>query len=252
MNLLEIKSVTKKFGGFTAVDNVSLKINRGDIRLIIGPNGAGKSTLFKMIIGVHNLNSGTILFNEKNIEKLPLNKRINLGIGVKFQAPSIFNELTVEENLNLAIKSKSNLEIKNFIERFGLENDQKKLAGDLSHGKKQWLDIALSSISKPELIFLDEPTTGLDPHARRNLWDLIRTIRDKGTTVVITTHYMDEAEQLCERVAVMESGKIIALDSPDQLIDNLVASGFQKPKAVKQANLEDVFLSITGREWRDE
>lgn len=116
MSLLEVTSVSKKFGGFTAVDNVSLKINKGDIRFIIGPNGAGKSTLFKMIIGIHNLNSGLVLFNSRNIEKLSLNERINLGIGVKFQAPSIFSELTVKENLALAIKSKSKLEMISFLE----------------------------------------------------------------------------------------------------------------------------------------
>ena len=220
MNLLEIKSVTKKFGGFTAVDNVSLKINRGDIRFIIGPNGAGKSTLFKMIIGVHNLNSGTILFNEKNIEKLPLNKRINLGIGVKFQAPSIFNELTVEENLNLAIKSKSNLEIKNFIERFGLENDQKKLAGDLSHGKKQWLDIALSSISKPELIFLDEPTAGLSFEETKKTGQIIQDLNKQGMTFVIVEHDMEILKQIAKSVSVLHLGKLFFEGSPKEVLSN--------------------------------
>jgi branched-chain amino acid transport system ATP-binding protein len=146
MSLLEIGSVTKRFGGFTAVDKVSLKVNKGDIKFLIGPNGAGKSTLFKMIIGVHSLNSGNVLFNGKKIEKLSLSERINLGMGVKFQAPSVFNELTIKENLSLATKSKSNQEIFNFLKKFGLENDQEQLAGDLSHGKKQWLDIAMCSI----------------------------------------------------------------------------------------------------------
>ena len=127
MSLLEIGSVTKRFGGFTAVDKVSLKVNKGDIKFLIGPNGAGKSTLFKMIIGVHSLNSGNVLFNGKKIEKLSLSERINLGMGVKFQAPSVFNELTIKENLSLATKSKSNQEIFNFLKKFGLENDQEQL-----------------------------------------------------------------------------------------------------------------------------
>ncbi|NBY89363.1 MAG: ABC transporter ATP-binding protein [Proteobacteria bacterium] len=220
MNLLKINSVTKKFGGFTAVDNVSLKINRGDIRFIIGPNGAGKSTLFKMIIGVHNLNSGTILFNEKNIEKLPLNKRINLGIGVKFQAPSIFNELTVEENLNLAIKLKSNSGIKNFIERFGLENDQKKLAGDLSHGKKQWLDIALSSISKPQLIFLDEPTAGLSFEETKKTGQIIQDLNKQGMTFVIVEHDMEILKQIAKSVSVLHLGKLFFEGSPKEVLSN--------------------------------
>lgn len=173
-----------------------------------------------MIIGVHNLNSGTILFNEKNIEKLPLNKRINLGIGVKFQAPSIFNELTVEENLNLAIKSKSNLEIKNFIERFGLENDQKKLAGDLSHGKKQWLDIALSSISKPELIFLDEPTAGLSFEETKKTGQIIQDLNKQGMTFVIVEHDMEILKQIAKSVSVLHLGKLFFEGSPKEVLSN--------------------------------
>ncbi len=123
---------------------------------------------------------------------------------------------------------------------------------ELSGGQKQRFSIATTLINQPKIIFLDEPTTGLDPQARRNLWDLVRDIRASGTTVIITTHYMDEAEVLCDRVAIMDSGKIIALDSPDRLIDKLVASGFERPKEVKKANLEDVFIQMTGKEWREE
>jgi ABC-2 type transport system ATP-binding protein len=111
---------------------------------------------------------------------------------------------------------------------------------------------ATTLINKPKIIFLDEPTTGLDPQARRNLWELIRSIRAKGTTVIITTHYMDEAEQLCDRIAIMDEGKIISLDSPDKMIDDLVATGFEKTKQVKAATLEDVFIQLTGKELRDE
>ena len=105
---------------------------------------------------------------------------------------------------------------------------------------------------KPKLLFLDEPTTGLDPQARRNLWDLIREIRAQGTTIIITTHYMDEAEQLCDRIAIMDKGSIIKLDSPDKMIDDLVNSGFERPKQTKAANLEDVFIHLTGHQMRDE
>jgi ABC-2 type transport system ATP-binding protein len=138
------------------------------------------------------------------------------------------------------------------LSRVGLEDKAKAKFKELSGGQKQRFSIATTLINKPKIIFLDEPTTGLDPQARRNLWDLIREVKAMGTTVVITTHYMDEAEQLCDRVAVMEGGKVIALDTPDTLIDNLVASGFERKKEVKKANLEDVFLSLTGQEWRDE
>jgi ABC-2 type transport system ATP-binding protein len=137
------------------------------------------------------------------------------------------------------------------LDSVNLRDKAKAKFKELSGGQKQRFSIATTLINKPKLIFLDEPTTGLDPQARRNLWDLIRSIRDSGTTVVITTHYMDEAEILCDRVAIVDSGKLIAINTPDQLIDNLVASGFEKPKEVKQANLEDVFISLTGHALRE-
>jgi ABC-2 type transport system ATP-binding protein len=134
----------------------------------------------------------------------------------------------------------------------GLEDKSRARYKQLSGGQKQRFSIATTLINRPQVIFLDEPTTGLDPQARVNLWGLIRQIRDQGTTVVLTTHYMEEAEYLCDRVAIVEQGKIIALDSPDTLIDNLVASGFERKKEIKKASLEDVFLSLTGHQWRDE
>ncbi len=122
----------------------------------------------------------------------------------------------------------------------------------MSGGQKQRFSIATTLINKPRIIFLDEPTTGLDPQARRNLWELIRNIRAKGATVIITTHYMDEAEQLCDRIAIMDEGRIISLDSPDKMIDDLVATGFEKTKQVKAASLEDVFIQLTGKDLREE
>lgn len=220
MNLLEIVSVSKKFGGFTAVDNVSLKINKGDIRFIIGPNGAGKSTLFKLIIGIHKMNSGLVLFNGRNIEKLSLNERINLGIGVKFQAPSIFSELTVKENLALAIKSRSKLEIISFLEKFGLENDQDMLAGDLSHGKKQWLDIALCSISRPELVFLDEPTAGLSFEETKKTGEIIKDLNKEGVTFVIVEHDMEILKQIAKSVSVLHLGKLFFEGNPKEVLSN--------------------------------
>ena len=143
----------------------------------------------------------------------------------------------------------------NVKELLGLVNLQDKAKAkfkELSGGQKQRFSIATTLINQPKIIFLDEPTTGLDPQARRNLWDLIKDIRAKGTTVIITTHYMDEAEVLCDRVAIIDAGKIIAINSPGSLIDDLVATGFQRQQEVKKASLEDVFLNLTGKEWRDE
>ena len=119
-------------------------------------------------------------------------------------------------------------------------------------GQKQRFSVATTLINEPRIIFLDEPTTGLDPQARRSLWELVKNIRDRGTTVIITTHYMDEAEYLCDRVAIIDSGKIVALENPDKLIDNLVATGFERPREVKKANLEDVFISLTGHSLRED
>ena len=138
------------------------------------------------------------------------------------------------------------------LKEVNLEEKAKSKVKELSGGQKQRFSIATTLINKPKIIFLDEPTTGLDPQARRNLWDLIKRIRAAGATVIITTHYMDEAEILCDRVAIIEAGKIIALNSPDRLIDDLVATGFERPKQVKQANLEDVFIQLTGHALREE
>jgi ABC-2 type transport system ATP-binding protein len=138
------------------------------------------------------------------------------------------------------------------LDTVNLQDKAKNKFKELSGGQKQRFSIATTLINEPKVIFLDEPTTGLDPQARRNLWDLIKAVRERGATVVITTHYMDEAEVLCDRVAIVDSGEVIALDTPDNLIDNLIASGFKRPKQVKEANLEDVFLNKTGREWRNE
>jgi len=134
----------------------------------------------------------------------------------------------------------------------GLSDRGKSKYKELSGGQKQRFSIATTLINEPRLVFLDEPTTGLDPQARRNLWKLIRKIRDEGATVIMTTHYMEEAEELCDRVGIINEGAIISLDSPDNLIDQLVASGFERNKEVKSANLEDVFISLTGHEWKDE
>ena len=138
------------------------------------------------------------------------------------------------------------------LEMVNLKDKAKSAVKELSGGQKQRFSVATTLINDPKIVFLDEPTTGLDPQARRNLWDLVRNIRSKGATVIITTHYMDEAEVLCDRVAIMDSGRIIALESPDRLIDNLVSSGFERPREVKKANLEDVFIHLTGHSLREE
>ena len=218
--ILETKSVTKKFGGFTAVDNVSLKVDSGEIRFVIGPNGAGKSTLFKLVIGFHSPNSGTILYKDKNVEKLKLHERINLGMGVKFQAPSVFSELTVLENLFLANNREHSLKINDLLNNFALEKEKNNLAGDLSHGKKQWLDIALSTISKPDLVFLDEPTAGLSVDETRITGEIVKNLNKQGITFIVVGHDMDFVKQTASKVSLLHLGKMFIEVSVNEVLSN--------------------------------
>ena len=218
--ILETKSVTKKFGGFTAVDNVSLKVNSGEIRFVIGPNGAGKSTLFKLVIGFHSPNSGTILYKDKNVEKLKLHERINLGMGVKFQAPSVFSELTVLENLFLANNREHSLKINDLLNNFALEKEKNNLAGDLSHGKKQWLDIALSTISKPDLVFLDEPTAGLSVDETRITGEIVKNLNKQGITFIVVGHDMDFVKQTASKVSLLHLGRMFIEGSVNEVLSN--------------------------------
>jgi ABC-2 type transport system ATP-binding protein len=217
----------------------------------LGPNGAGKSTTLEIIETLREKTSGSILVDGIDLDKNP--NEIKKRIGVQLQTSGYYPNLNLTELLIL-FGGLYNREIKpsELLAKVNLTDKAKSKYKELSGGQKQRFSIATTLINQPKIIFLDEPTTGLDPQARRNLWDLIRAIRASGTTVIITTHYMDEAEVLCDRVAIMDSGKIIALDSPDRLIDKLVASGFERPKEVKKANLEDVFIQMTGKEWREE
>ena len=178
---------------------------------------------------------------------------IKKRIGVQLQTSGYYPNLNLNELLML-FGGLYNREIKpaEFLAKVNLLDKAKSKYKELSVGQKQRFSIATTLINQPKIIFLDEPTTGLDPQARRNLWELVRDIRNSGTTVIITTHYMDEAEVLCDRVAIMDSGKIIALDTPDRMVDQLVASGFERPREVKKANLEDVFINLTGHSLREE
>ena len=218
--ILETKSVTKKFGGFTAVEDVSLKIDTGEIRFVIGPNGAGKSTFFKLVVGYHSPNSGTINYKGQNIEKLKLHERINLGMGVKFQAPSIFSELTVLENLSLANNRENSLNINDVLNDFDLKKEQNDFAGDLSHGKKQWLDIALSTISKPDLVFLDEPTAGLSVDETRVTGEIVKNLNKQGITFIVVGHDMDFVKQTASSVSLLHLGKMFIEGSVDKVLSD--------------------------------
>ncbi|BFG69891.1 hypothetical protein KACHI17_07720 [Sediminibacterium sp. KACHI17] len=248
--IIKVTNLHKKYGDFEAVKGLSFEVLQGEIFGLLGPNGAGKSTTLEIIETLREKTSGNVWVDGFDLDKQP--NEIKKIIGVQLQTSGYYPGLNLVELLQLfgglynrAIDPLSLLDMVN------LRDKAKAKFKDLSGGQKQRFSIATTLINEPHIIFLDEPTTGLDPQARRNLWDLIRQIRDKGTTVIITTHYMDEAEILCDRVAIVDKGKIIALNSPDKLIDELVATGFEKPKEVKQANLEDVFIHLTGHALRE-
>lgn len=249
--IIQVKNLHKKYGDFEAVKGISFDVYENEIFGLLGPNGAGKSTTLEIIETLREKTSGEVFVNGLNLDESP--NEIKKIIGVQLQTSGYYPGLNLAELIVLfSGLYNEDIDPMTLLDKVNLRDKAKAKFKELSGGQKQRFSIATTLINRPKIIFLDEPTTGLDPQARRNLWDLIRDIRSQGTTVIITTHYMDEAEVLCDRVAIIDSGKIIALNSPDGLIDELVATGFEKPKEVKQANLEDVFINITGRHLRDE
>ncbi|PUZ27121.1 ABC-2 type transport system ATP-binding protein [Chitinophaga costaii] len=248
--IIEVKELVKQYGDFTAVKGISFDVFEGEIFGLLGPNGAGKSTTLEIIETLREKTAGKVLVDGLDLDKSP--EAIKTRIGVQLQTSGYYPGLTLTELIDLFSGLYNQpVNATELLSRFNLEDKAKAKFKELSGGQKQRFSIATTLINKPKIIFLDEPTTGLDPQARRNLWELIQQVRAHGTTVVITTHYMDEAEFLCDRCAIVDSGQIIAIDSPDALIDQLVSSGFERPKQVKKANLEDVFIQLTGKNIRE-
>ena len=248
--IISVKNLVKNYVNFNAVKNISFDVYEGEIFGLLGPNGAGKSTTLEIIETLRDKTSGEIIVDGINLDTNT--GAIKKIIGVQLQTSGFYPGLNLMELIQLfAGLYNQKVEPMEFLKLVNLEDKAKNKFKELSGGQKQRFSIATTLINKPKIIFLDEPTTGLDPQARRNLWDLIKDIKRKGTTVIITTHYMDEAEQLCDRIAIMDEGKIISLNSPDKMIDELVATGFERPKQVKLANLEDVFIHLTGKDLRE-
>jgi ABC-2 type transport system ATP-binding protein len=249
--IIQVRDLHKKYGDFEAVKGISFDVYEGEIFGLLGPNGAGKSTTLEIIETLRGKTSGEVTVDGINLDESP--NEIKKIIGVQLQTSGYYPGLNLSELIHMfAGLYNEDIDPLTLLDTVNLRDKAKAKFKELSGGQKQRFSIATTLINKPRIIFLDEPTTGLDPQARRNLWDLIREIRSKGTTVIITTHYMDEAEVLCDRVAIVDSGNVIAINTPDKLIDDLVASGFEKPKEVKQANLEDVFIHLTGKHLREE
>lgn len=249
--IITVKDLKKSYGNFEAVKGISFEVYEGEIFGLLGPNGAGKSTTLEIIETLREKSSGQVILDGFDLDKDP--GSIKKIIGVQLQTSGFYPGLSLVQLVELFSGLYNEpVDAMELLRLVNLEDKAKNKFKDMSGGQKQRFSIATTLINKPKIIFLDEPTTGLDPQARRNLWDLIRDIRSKGTTVIITTHYMDEAEQLCDRIAIMDEGRIISMDSPDKMIDDLVSSGFERPKQVKLANLEDVFIHLTGKEMREE
>ncbi|HEX6258995.1 MAG TPA: ABC transporter ATP-binding protein [Candidatus Saccharimonadales bacterium] len=249
-DILTVQNLRKSYSGNEVVKGISFSVKEGEIFGILGPNGAGKTTTLEMIEALRPIDGGTVILDDIEVAKSP--KKIKEIIGIQLQSSSFYEKVTLAEQLKM------------FASFYGIKVDPLALLAEveltekahsyverLSGGQKQRFSIAAALVNTPRVLFLDEPTTGLDPQSRRHLWDLIRQIKKKGITVILTSHYMEEAQLLCDRLAIMDGGEIIALDTPEKLIEDLLARGFKKDIKVQQADLEDVFIDLTGKALRD-
>ena len=308
--IIEARGLVKRYGGFTAVDGVDLVVETGEVFGILGPNGAGKTTTLEMIEGLRPPSEGTI--RVAGLDAVNDSAAVRRVIGVQLQTTALFDYLSASELIalfgNLYGADASDDQTTSLLAMVGLEEKRQSRVDQLSGGQQQRLSIALALVNRPKVVFLDEPTTGLDPQARRMLWATVREINAAGTTVVLTTHYMEEAEVLCDRIAIMDRGQVIALDTPGALVRDLAMEATIRARisdgsltaaeleglaavssatveagviqvqtadaqaslvalldlararqitlaelATSQANLEDVFLQLTGRQYdRDE
>jgi ABC-2 type transport system ATP-binding protein len=215
---IEAQEISKRYGTVQAVDGISFTVERGEVFGMLGPNGAGKTTTVEIVEGLRTADSGRVTVLGYDVARQT--RAVKERIGVQLQQPTLLPRLTAAEVLTLfGSFFERTRPVDELVAMVGLEESRDRLAGDLSGGQAQRLSVALALVNRPEVVFLDEPTTGLDPQARANLWDLIESIRAEGATVLLTTHYMEEAERLCDRVAIVDHGRIVALDAPRQLID---------------------------------
>ena len=276
MAAIEVRDLTMSYGDLRAVDAVAFEVAEGEFFGILGPNGAGKTTTLELVEGLRRPDTGTITVLGES--PWPRNQALLPRIGVQLQASSFFDRLTAREQLHTfaALYDVPPREADAWLERVGLLDKAGTRVEQLSGGQAQRLSIACALVHDPDVVFLDEPTASLDPQARRNLWDLLSGLNESGRTVVLTTHYLDEAEALCDRVAIMDHGRILQLDTPAALIaalaaptristadgetfrttdpaevlTRLAAEDRLAGVSVRTATLEDVFLHLTGREYR--
>lgn len=249
--MIEAHDLSKHYGSLHAVRGVSFEVKTGEIFGILGPNGAGKTTTLEMLEALRSIDGGNATVAGHDVAREP--EAVKRAIGVQIQSAAFFDKVRLEELLSFALSvyHVRGVTPRELLDRVQLADKARSYPEQLSGGQLQRFSIAMAIAHSPKLLFLDEPTTGLDPQARRNTWDLIRELREDGITILLTTHYMDEAELLCDRLAIMDNGSIIALDSPDALVQKLLDTGFSKTREVRPATLDDVFIQLTGKELRD-
>jgi len=252
-NILTVENLNVRYGDFQAVKDVSFDVRKGEIFGLLGPNGAGKTSTLSAIEGLLKPQSGTVIVDGHNAREKPLHVRASLG--VQLQSTSFQAELYVIEVLQLYAGvyglSLSKNDIRAILREINLEDQAQKKFGELSGGQQQRVSLVIATIHNPRLVLLDEPTTGLDPQSRRQLWERIEAIRDRGHAILLTTHSMEEAESVCDRIAIIDHGKIIEIDTPQAIIDRHK----NEPEVIAvsrrgKITLEDVFIALTGKEIR--
>ena len=248
--IITVAELRKRYADVQAVDGVSFTVDKGEVFAILGPNGSGKTTTIEIIEGMRAADSGTATIAGIDVSRNP--RAVKQIIGVQLQSSAFFEHLQLHEILKmLGSIYRLKVDPEPLLNTVDLWERRSASFRTLSGGQKQRFAIAAALVNDPAVIFLDEPTTGLDPQARHLMWETIQDWKSQGRTIVLTTHYMEEAEELCDRVAVMDSGRIITLDTPNALIDALLARGFHRQHQVRPATLEDVFLDLTGRSLRE-
>jgi ABC-2 type transport system ATP-binding protein len=251
MAIIQVKNLIKNYDDFEAVRDITFDVKEGEVFGLLGPNGAGKTTTVEILEGLRKPSGGSALINNLDVNKDA--KAVKQIIGVQLQSVNFFEMLSLYEIVELfSTLYSTQIDVDSLLNRVGLLAKKDSYYKPLSGGQKQRLSIAVALVNNPKVLFFDEPTTGLDPQARRNMWELIKSFQKDGKTIVLTTHYMEEAEELCDRVAIIDEGKIIKIDTPSFLIEELTKTGFKSNKKIREATLEDVFINLTGKSLRED
>ena len=245
-HIVSVNDLRKTYGKIKAVDGVSFNVKWGEVFGVLGPNGAGKTTTLEILEGLTSADSGECEVVGVNVIKSP--RKVQPLIGVSLQTTTFLEKLRLSELLQFFGRAyRIDVNPKEVLARMGLENHINSYANKLSGGQRQRFALLVALLNNPKLLFLDEPTTGLDPVARRGVWEQLRELKKSGLTIIMTTHYMEEAQELCDTVAIMDAGKIVALGSPEKMINDLLKGGFKPQRKVYPATLEDVFVNLTGK-----